>query len=469
MRVLLVGGGAREHAIASTLHDAGAKLVVASPNVNPGLERLAQISRRIDSTLPAPLVELAKETRVDYAVLGPDPAIAAGVGDALRVAEIPVVGPSKSGGQIETSKSFGRELLLRHQIDAQPKFVALRNLDEVDGRIGEIPEPFVVKPVGLTGGKGVWVQGADFATAAEGTAYAKKLLASGGDGVVVEQKLDGEEFSLLAFVTDSGVYPMPAVHDYKRVGEGDTGPNTGGMGSFSQRDHLLPFLPRSAYEKAVEILRQTVDALKQDGIPYRGILYGGFMQTLAGPVVVEFNARFGDPEALNVLTLYEAGDFDLLMHGVAVGRVDPTLLRFRQRATVVKYLVPRGYGRTAIAGDELTIDEPAIEALGVRLRYGAVDATGPGRVRLTKSRGIALVGEASAIHEASHRVELALPCVGGPYEIRHDIGSKEDLTKRTEHLRKLFAPSAKPSPIPLSVAPAAALPSSAGEAEFLLG
>jgi phosphoribosylamine--glycine ligase len=466
MRVLIVGGGAREHAIGETLKRAGAQVIVASANANPGLDQLAVAHIRLDPTQPPLVVGAARQNRVDYAVIGPEAPLAAGVADALRTAEVPTVGPSRGAAQIESSKSFCRELLDRHGIRASPKHFALTSPAEVAARVAEFAGPFVVKPIGLTGGKGVWVQGADFQTAEEGASYARQLAAAGG--VLLEEKLDGEEFSLLSFITDSGVYPMPLVHDYKRALEGDQGGNTGGMGSFSQRDHLLPFVSRSSKEKAEEITRKTAEALRADGLPFRGILYGGFMETATGPVLVEYNARFGDPEGINVLTLYEEGNLDQLLYGVATGRVDPNLVRFRQRATVVKYLVPPGYGTAATAGGVLEIDAPAIDELGVHVRYGSVESAGPGRFTMANSRALALVGEASAIHEAASRVEAALAHVRGTYHVRHDIGSKADLSARTEHVRRLTVPGAKSSPLPLSVAAPDALPSSAGDASQIL-
>ena len=464
MRVLVVGGGAREHAIAATLRTARAEVSVASPNSTPGLNEVASVQRRLAVTQADAIVSFAKEQRVHYAVIGPEAALEAGVADALRAADVPVVGPSRSGARIETSKRFCRELLEKYHVEGSPKFEAIANLDEVDARVGGFTGPFVVKPVGLTSGKGVWVQGRDFQTPEEGASYAKKLLASGGAGVLLEEKVEGEEFSLMAFVTDSGIFPMPVAQDYKRALEGDQGGNTGGMGSYSQRDHLVPFLSASHRDQAFAIVRRAVDAMRSEGIPYRGILYGGFMLTSKGPILMEFNARFGDPEAINVLTLYEEGDFAELLYGVAVGRVDPDLVQFRRRATVVKYVVPVGYGANPTAGGIVELDEPKIVDAGVRVFYGSVESDGPGRVRLSTSRGIALAGEASAIHEASDRVNAALAFVRGSYYVRRDIGNRDDLARRVEHVRTLFVPGAKPSPLPLSVAAPDAPPSSAGTA-----
>jgi len=265
------------------------------------------------------------------------------------------------------------------------------------------------------------------------------------------------------------VRPMPAVQDFKRALEGDAGSNTGGMGSYSQRDHLLPFLRPSDRDRAVAVLETAVAALRAEGLPYRGILYGGFMLTAQGPKLLEFNVRFGDPEGINVLALYEEGNFSDLLLGVASGHLDPNLVNFRRRSTVVRYLVPPGYGTRPVAGGLLELDEAKIDAEGVHVVYGSVDAAGPATVRLGTSRGVALVGEASAIHEAAARVESALRHVRGTYYVRHDIGTPADLARRWEHVRQLLSPGAHASPLPLSVAPPEALPSSAGPPAQLTG
>ena len=470
VRALVVGGGGREHAIALELHRAEAEVVAASPNANPGIDRLVKESLRTDLLDAAPIIEFARRQRVEVAVIGPEAPLAAGLADALRAAEIPVVGPDRATARIEWSKRFCRELMQKHGVPGTPKFQSVTDLSELKTAMANVSGPFVVKPSGLTAGKGVWVQGSDFQTSEEGAAYAQSLLSSpaGRDGLLLEEKLVGEEFSQMAFVTDSGVYAMPAVQDYKRALEGNQGGNTGGMGAYSQRDSLLPFLAAEDRDRALDILRRAVAALRAEGLSYRGILYGGFMLTPEGPKLIEFNARFGDPEALNTLSLYEPGDFAELMLGVAGGRVDPNLVGFRLRATVVKYLVPIGYGSHPQPGATLELDETSIEEQGVRLYFGSVEGAGAGRVKLTASRGVALVGEASAIHEAHRRVESALGFVKGSYYVRHDIGSPDDVAARVEHMRQLIAPGAKSSPLPLSVAAANAAPQSHGGATQVL-
>jgi phosphoribosylamine--glycine ligase len=467
-RWLVVGGGAREHALGLALARAQAEVVVVSPNANPGLERLARASARLRLDQTEPIVAFAAKEGVDAAVIGPEAPLAGGLADALRKRELPTVGPDQAAARLESSKVFCRELLARHRVEGQPRFTVLSSADAVDQEVAAFPGPFVIKPSGLTAGKGVWVQGSDFTDPREGVAYAKTLLVHGAKALL-EEKLAGEEFSLMAFVTDDGVRPMPAVQDFKRALEGDQGPNTGGMGSYSQRDHLLPFLRSADRDRALAMIEAVVAALRAEGLSYRGVLYGGFMLTAEGPRLLEFNVRFGDPEGINVLTLYEEGNFSDLLLGIASGHLDPNLLRFRRRSTVVRYLVPPGYVGRAAAGGLLELDEAKIEAEGVHVVYGSVDAAGPATVRLGTSRGIALVGEASAIHEAASRVESALRHVHGEYYVRHDIGTQADLARRWEHVRQLLRPGSHPSPLPLSVAPPEAPPSSAGPPEQLSG
>ena len=467
-RWLVVGGGAREHALGFALARAHAEVIVTSPNANPGLERLARSSARLGTGETEGIVAFALRERAEAAVIGPEAPLAAGLADALRERGIPTVGPGRSSARLESSKAFCRELLARHGVAGQPRVTVLTRVEEVDRAVAEFGAPFVIKPSGLTSGKGVRVQGSDFSEASEGIAYAKSLLAR-GEPVLLEEKLVGEEFSLMAFVTDDGLAPMPAVQDFKRALEGDRGPNTGGMGSYSQRDHLLPFLRPADRDRAWSTIEATVGALRAEGLAFRGVLYGGFMLTAAGPRLLEFNVRFGDPEGINVLTLYEEGNFSELLAGIAAGHLDPNLAHFRRRSTVVRYLVPPGYGGQPSPGGLLEVDERKVEEEGVHVVYGSVEAVGPGVVRLGTSRGIALVGEASAIHEAGARVESALRHVRGTYYVRHDIGTPDDLVRRWERARQLLRPGAPSSPLPLSVAPPDAAPSSAGPAAQLAG
>ena len=254
----------------------------------------------------------------------------------------------------------------------------------------------------------------------------------------------------MAFVTDSGVYPMPVVQDFKRALEHDEGANTGGMGSYSQRDHLLPFLPRAQYERAVELMRRSVAALAAEGLPYRGILYGGFMLTSDGPRLVEFNARFGDPEALNVLSALRGGEFRRAarMASPSVGRSERSsgsVCGRRSSSTSSR----RAIRRPPQSGACSPLDEPAIDAKGVRIYFGQVESAGPGRFTMGTSRAIALVGEASAIHEAGE------PCRGRALERLGDLPAPPRHRDEGRPLRPDRADASPLRPRREAVAPAA--------------
>ncbi len=439
-RTLLVGGGGREHALGLALQRSEAPLFVAAPQVNPGLKAIAR-DYLVSAVEDGPKISRwAREREVELAVLGPEAAIAAGVADELRAAKIPTVGPSAAAGRIESSKAFARELMQRHHIPGLPEFRTVSSPAEVDAAVAAFSGQFVVKAAGLAGGKGVWVQGVDFQTPQEGAEIAKKLFPPTGKErtVVLEERLEGEEFSLLAFVDGTSVLPMPIAQDYKRALEGNQGPNTGGMGSYSERDHLLPFLTKEDREAATEILRGVVAALRKENLEFRGVLYGGFMLTAQGPEVLEFNARFGDPETLNILTLFDGTDFADLLYQVAASRIDPSHVSFRLRATVCKYLVPVGYPDSPKKGSLLRIDENAIRDLGVTVYYGSVSpGPEPGTALTGTSRSLALVGESSARKDAEARVEQALKHVQGEYYVRHDVGSVADVKARVEHMHRL--------------------------------
>jgi phosphoribosylamine--glycine ligase len=433
-----VGTGGREHALGEALARSEAPLYVAGAWKNPGLARLAKDYLLVAPTEGERIAHWARARQMELAVVGPDAAVAAGVADQLRAQGIVTVGPGAQAARLESSKAFQREFMVRHGLPGVPRHVVVTREEDLPRAVASLGGPYVVKPDGLTAGKGVWVQGPDFTEAAEGEAYAARVLRSGGRSVVLEERLDGEEFSFMAFVDGHRLAPMPLVQDYKRALEGNRGPNTGGMGSYSERDHLLPFVPRDDRDAAFSILQRTVEALRSDGMEYRGILYGGFLLTRDGPMVLEFNVRFGDPEALNALTLFDGTDLADLLYGVGSGNMDPAHAGFRLRATVVKYLAPPGYPSQPRPGGTLTVDLEALTDLAVTPYYAsATPGPAPGQVIMGSSRALALVGESSARHDADARVEEALSHVKGVYQVRHDVAGVADVAARVAHLERL--------------------------------
>jgi phosphoribosylamine--glycine ligase len=248
---------------------------------------------------------------------------------------------------------------------------------------------------------------------------------------VLEERLVGEEFTVQALVANGDVRVTPAVQDHKRAYEGDEGPNTGGMGSYADASFHLPFMTEGEYAAAVDILEAVVDALPG----YKGVLYGQFMLTADGPKVVEFNARFGDPEAMNTLPVLET-DFVSVLRAAREGEPLPELT-FEAQATVCKYAVPAGYPTDPEGGTLVRIDEASAEAAGALLFYASVDAREDG-IYTTTSRSFAVVGVADSIRKAEELAEAAIAEAGEEgLRVRHDIGKADLVQRRIDHMREL--------------------------------
>jgi len=452
LNVLLVGSGAREHAMALAIRRSQrAHLFVVMKHRNPGLAKSATGFKLLDERDAAGIVAWARSQKIHLAVTGPESSLEAGVTDALRAAGIAVASPSQAAARIETSKTFMRELMAKHRIPgslAFHPFTALQPALDFLDRHGPV---WAVKPVGLTGGKGVQVHGDHFTDLAGAKAYAMSVFAQKPGGapgtsaagaaapaVQFEELVRGEEFTLMAFTDGTTILPMPAVQDHKRLLEGDKGPNTGGMGSYSQADGLLPFLSAEEYSRAAGILQGIVDALRAEGTPYVGTIYGQFMLTREGPKVIEVNARFGDPEAVNVLHLLES-DYVSVLEGMATGTLSGREARFRGAATVVKYLVPKGYGQGSPAsGKPVEIDDFNVKRTGGMVYMGAIEQMPYGGLETMASRTVAVLGEGATIEHANAVCEASLRHVHGKdLHVRHDIGSAELIAKRVAHMQEL--------------------------------
>ena len=442
--VLLIGGGGREHAIARALDESEVELYACAGNRNPGIGRLATDFEVLDTTNPDAVVEYAQGVDATIAVVGPEAPLEAGVADALERVGVYPFGPRREDAQIETDKAFQRRFMAENDIPGCPDFETFDDPEAACAFIDEYDGDLAIKPAGLTGGKGVKVIG-DQVTPEEGKAYIRE---SEYDRLVLEERLIGEEFTVQAFVANGSVRTTPAVQDHKRAYEGDEGPNTGGMGSYSDATRELPFMTSEDYEAAVSILEATVDALED----YRGILYGQFMLTADGVKVIEFNARFGDPEAMNTLPVLETEFLDVL---IAARDGDPLPeLDFDERATVCKYAVPEGYPTDPTAGAKVRVDEESVaqaartgenpsdgesrESAGdAILFYASVDEREDG-IYTTTSRSFAVVGVADSITEAESIAEDALSLAGDEgLHMRHDIGTSALVQRRIDHVERL--------------------------------
>ncbi|MFQ5405928.1 MAG: phosphoribosylamine--glycine ligase [Candidatus Micrarchaeia archaeon] len=435
-KLLLVGNGAREHAIAqASCKNSGVLLYAFMSARNPGIAKLCQktggehfIGNPKDG---AAVSAWAKARGVELAVIGPDPVLAAGVSDALQEVGIPCAGPKKSAARIEWDKAFARDLMKKHGIPGCPEygiFKEFKGASQLIDSLGRV----AVKPSGLTGGKGVKVVGQQLKDIKEAKDYAREVLMDniGKLGcVVIEEFLEGEEFTLQGFVDGEKVVGMPAVQDHKLAFEGDTGPNTGGMGSYTDAGALLPFMTQEDYDASLDIMQKTVTALKKEGAEYRGFLYGQFIITRDGIKVVEFNSRLGDPEAMNVLPLLKT-DFIEVLKQMANGKLNG--VDFDKKATVCKYVVPAGYPDKPEADKELEVDIPSIADLGAYAYYASVDEK-DGKIFTSKSRAVALLGTGSTISDA----EKAAESVKGDVSHRSDIGTAELIQKRVDHVNRM--------------------------------
>ncbi len=437
-KVLLIGSGGREHAIAKALKDGGAKIYAVMKHKNPGIARLSEdyIIGDDSSVSFVKNLDWVKFKKVDFAVIGPEAPLIKGMADMLEEKGIPVVGPKKNGAIIEGSKEFMRDLMKKHNIEGMVDYYVFNDPNKVEEFLKNYDKPFVVKPVGVTGGKGVWVMGDHFKTKEEGIKYAKEVIEKkigGVDRVIIEEKLVGEEFTLQIFTDGRNLKGMPLVQDFKRAYEGDLGPNTGGMGSYSMENHLLPFLTKEDYTKAMKIMEDIIAAMRREGRIYKGIIYGQFMLTAEGPKIIEVNCRFGDPEAMNVLSILKTNFVD-----IAWSIIEEKLIpvEFENKATVVKYVVPQGYGTKPLANQEIKVNEERIKREGALLYYASVNESN-GKIYTTTSRSLAVVGIADNLYEAEKIAEKALRHIEGKVYSRHDIAKKEMIEAKIARMREL--------------------------------
>jgi len=433
-KILVIGSGAREHAIIRALDRSPQEkeIYCLASNINPGIAELCDELTIGNINDPDFVVSYAKEMGATLAIIGPENPLANGVADALWDGGIKVVGPKKDLAQLETSKAFTRDLLNEYDIPGGPQYETFNSMDRVEDFLTELGENYVVKYDGLAGGKGVKVSGDHLHSHEEALAYCNELVDKNGE-FVIEEKFIGEEFSLMSFCDGETLKHMPAVQDHKRAYEGDTGPNTGGMGTYSDADHSLPFLTEDDIAEAHDINIATATAVKDKfGEGYKGILYGGFMATANGVKLIEYNARFGDPEAMNVLSLLQS-DFIDICNGIANSILENVDVSFQNKATVCKYAVPEGYPDSPVKGEPIDVS-------GVTnsdgLFYASVDIQN-GQLVEAGSRTVAIVGIADTISEAEAIAEKEVSSISGPLFHRIDIGTDPMIQKRIDHMNEI--------------------------------
>ena len=439
MKVLTVGGGGREHAAVEALYRSGAEIYAVMKNANPGILKRSVKHLLCNEKDVEKVCAFAKENGVELAYIGPEAPLEVGIVDALEKEGVKCAAPTKAAARIETSKTFMRELVEKHNIKGNLGFAHFDNAKDAEAYLKTIDHEIVVKPVGLTGGKGVKVQGEHLHSFEDTMEYINEIFDQniGGAGVILEERAIGEEFTQMVFVDGKHIVPMPLVQDHKRAYEGDVGPNTGGMGSYTDGNPLLPFITQSEREEAIAILQSIVDAMAEEGCPYHGTMYGQFMLTVKGPKIIEINARFGDPEAMNVLPILRTSFTDICWK-MATGTLDDKV-EFSNDATVCKYVVPRGYGVKSESGHEISVDEDAIAKCGATVFYANVDMV-DGKLVTGTSRSIGVVGIAPTLEEAEQNCEKALEYVKcDAIAVRHDIGTRQLVQRRVDHMKELRA------------------------------
>lgn len=351
MKVCVIGNGGREHALAWRLS--------ISPSVTkvyaiPGSAAMSDCAELvgIDWQQSDHLISFLKENQVDLVVVGPEAPLVAGLADVLNKVGIPVFGPSKAAAQLEGSKVFAKDLMKKYNIPTAA-YGVFHKVDEAKIFIAQTGAPIVVKADGLAAGKGVVVaMTVDEANAAVEDMLSGNRFGDAGSTVVIEEFMEGEEASLLAFVDGKTVVPMIASQDHKRIFDGDKGPNTGGMGTYAP----APVLTDALRDEAMKtILEPMVAAMDQEGMPYVGCLYAGLMITDEGPKVVEFNARFGDPETQVVLPLLDS-DLGQIMMACATGTLTADMVKWKDSSAACVILASKGYPETSSKGDVISGD-----------------------------------------------------------------------------------------------------------------
>ena len=433
-KILVVGSGAREHAIIRALNRSVHKkeIYCIASNMNPGIVNSCENFTMGDINDPTFVTNYARQVSATIAIIGPENPLAAGVADVLWSIGIKTVGPTRDLAQIESSKAFTRNLLKEYHIPGGPEYKTFSSMRGVEAFLNTLEDNYVVKYDGLMGGKGVKVAGEHLHSHTEALAYCKELLDSDAQ-FVIEEKFIGEEFSLMSFCDGDNLKHMPAVQDHKRAYEGDTGPNTGGMGTYSDSNHSLPFLTKQDIDDAKKINQATAKAIKNKfDLSYRGILYGGFMATANGVKLIEYNARFGDPEAMNVLSILES-DFVDICYAIVNGNLNDVPVKFSTKATVCKYAVPNGYPDNPVKGQEIDVSKISNHN---GLYYASVNIQKEKLVE-SGSRTIAYVGIADSIFDAETIAENEIISIEGPLFHRKDIGKKELIQKRIDHMKSL--------------------------------
>ena len=413
MNVLLIGSGGREHGLAWKLAQSPLLTKLYAAPGNPGIAEEAEVVE-LDVSDHAAVVDFCRSHDIGLVVVGPEPPLVAGIADDLRAAGFAVFGPSKAAAQLEGSKAFTKAVCDRANIPTA-RYRAVHSLDEARAALDEFGAPVVVKADGLAAGKGVTVA----MTMAEAAGAVENLFAESGASAVIEEFLEGEEVSLFVLTDGTTIVPFGSAQDHKRVGDGDTGPNTGGMGAYSPARVLSPALERHAL---TEIVAPTVSTLAAEGTPYSGVLYAGLILTADGPKLIEYNARFGDPEC-QVLMMRLESDMLPLMLAVAEGKLaEAPAPLFRDEVALTVVMAANGYPGAPETGGSIAgiadVSPAKVFQASTKVTDGQLVAAGGRVLAVTATGPTVRVAQAAAYH--------AVDAIDFPTGFcRRDIGAKE--------------------------------------------
>ncbi len=413
MRILVVGNGGREHALCWAI---GASPLCDALYCAPGNAGIADVATCVEVGVEdtAGLVDLARRERIDFVVVGPEGPLVAGLADRLAEAGIKVFGPSALAARLEGSKGFTKDLCRRHGIPtaAYERFTDLDAASAHVRRHGNAwkDTPIVVKADGLAAGKGVIVATSEAeAMAAIGDMLQGNRFGAAGSSVVIEEFMTGEEASFFALVDGENILPLVAAQDHKRVGDGDTGPNTGGMGAYSPAPCVTPEI---AERILAEIVRPTVRAMAAEGAPYRGVLFAGVMLTPTGPKLIEYNCRFGDPETQVLMTRLKSDIVPALM-ATADGGLAHLDLRWHDQTALTVVMAARGYPDAPLKGSEIRGLDAASKVEGVAIFHAGTRRDGE-RVLANGGRVLNVTAMAPTVEEARRRAYAAIDLLDWP-------------------------------------------------------
>ena len=417
MNILLLGSGGREHALSWKLAQSPSCTKLFAAPGNPGIAEDAELVA-LDAGDHGEIIRFCEAQNIGLVVVGPEAPLVDGLADSLRGAGIPVFGPSKSAAQLEGSKGFTKDLCERAGIPTAG-YVRTKSLAEARGALDRFDAPYVLKADGLAAGKGVVI--AETRKDAE-VALADMFGGAFGDAgaeVVIEEFLQGEEASFFALTDGTSIMPFGTAQDHKRVGEGDTGPNTGGMGAYSPAPVLTPELQARVMKQIIE---PTVATMRAEGMPYSGVLYAGLMLTESGPELIEYNCRFGDPECQVLMMLLESDLVEILL-ACAESRLAGTEARFSHASAMTVVMAAKGYPGTPEKGG--AIDLANYGAGGVKI-FHAGTAIRHGQLVANGGRVLNVTATGANVTKAQANAYRAIERIGFPSGFfRRDIGYRE--------------------------------------------